>query len=75
MIMPKKEEKRLKISDLFNQQILKDKKITKASLIQGLNVLITKYPIDGTVLNICKNNFKELKELNLRGNEITDSLL
>ena len=52
-----KEDKRLKINDLLNQQLLKDKKITKASLTQGLNVLITKYPIDGTVLNICKNSF------------------
>ncbi len=52
-----KEEERLKINDLFNQQIIKDKKIDKASLTQGLNVLVTKYPVDGVVLNICKNNF------------------
>ena len=52
-----KEDKRFKINDLFNQQILKDKKITKESLTHGLNILIAKYPIDGTVLNICKNNF------------------
>ena len=52
-----KDDKRFKINDIFNSQIIKDKKIEKASLTQGLNVLITKYPIDGTVLNICKNNF------------------
>ena len=52
-----KEDKRFKINDLLNQQLLKDKKITKASLTQGLNVLITKYPVDGTVLNIFKNSF------------------
>ena len=52
-----KEEQRFKINDLFNQQIIKDKNITKASLTQGLNVLIEKYPIDGVVLNICKKNF------------------
>lgn len=52
-----KEDKRFKINDLLNQQLLKDKKITKASLTQGLNVLITKYPVDGNVLNICKNSF------------------
>ena len=52
-----KEDKRFKINDILNNQIIKDKKITKTSLTQGLNVLITKYPIDGIVLNICKNNF------------------
>ena len=52
------EDKRFKINDLFNQQLLKDKKITKESLTQGLNLLITKYPIDTTVLSICKNTFK-----------------
>ena len=53
-----KEDKRFKIKDLFNNQLLKDKKITKESLTHGLNILITKYPIDGTVLDICKNTFK-----------------
>ena len=53
-----KEDKRFKIKDIFNHQLLKDKKITKESLTHGLNILITKYPIDGTVLNICKNTFK-----------------
>lgn len=52
-----KDDKRFKIDDLFNQQIIKDKKITKASLTRGLNILVEKYPIDGVVLNICKNNF------------------
>ena len=56
-LIEKKEENRFKINDLFNQQIFKNKKITKSSLTQGLNILIAKYPIDGTVLNICKNKF------------------
>ena len=53
-----KEDKRFKIKDLFNQQLLKDKNITKESLKPGLNILITKYPIDETILNICQNYFK-----------------
>ena len=53
-----KEDKRFKIKDLFNHPLLKDKKITKESLTNGLNILISKYPIDATVLNICINNFK-----------------
>jgi serine/threonine protein kinase len=56
-LLETKEDKRLKINDLFNQQILKDKKVTKESLIPGLNIIITKYPIDSIVLNICKNTF------------------
>ena len=56
-LIEKKEENRFKINDLFNQQIFKNKNITKSSLTQGLNILIAKYPIDGTVLNICKNKF------------------
>ena len=56
-ILEVKEDKRIKLNDLFEQQLLKDKKITKSSLSQGLNVLVNKYPIDGIVLNICKNNF------------------
>ena len=57
-LLETKEDKRLKLNDLFNQQILKDKKVTKESLIPGLNIIITKYPIDSIVLNICKNSFK-----------------
>ena len=56
-LLEKNEDKRFKINDLFNQQYFKDKKITKDSLGNGLNVLTIKYPIDETVLNICKNNF------------------
>jgi serine/threonine protein kinase len=73
-LMEIKDDKRLKIDDLFNQQIIKDKNITKASLTRGLNVLVEKYPIDGVVLNICKNNFgfdvaKTIK--NLENNRFT----
>ena len=56
-LMEVNEEKRFKLSDLLNQQLLKDKKITKESFTPGLNILTTKYPIDATVLNICKNSF------------------
>ena len=52
-----KEDKRLRIKDLFNQELLQGQKITKESLIQGLNIFITKYPIDEIVLNVCKNIF------------------
>ena len=55
-LMEVNEEKRFKLSDLLNQQLLKDKKITKESFTPGLNILTTKYPIDATVLNICKNS-------------------
>jgi len=57
-LIEKNEDKRFKLNDLFNQKYFKDKKIDKNSLIQGLNVLTMKYPVDLTVLNICKNSFK-----------------
>ena len=57
-LIEKNEDKRLKLNDLFNQKYFKDKKLNKNSLILGLNVLIMKYPIYLTVLNICKNSFK-----------------
>jgi len=41
-LLETKEEKRFKLNDIFNQQIIKEKKITKASLLQGLNILTTK---------------------------------
>ena len=37
-LLENKEEKRLKLNDIFNQEIIKEKKITKASLLQGLNI-------------------------------------
>ena len=55
-LIEKNEEKRFKLNDIFNLQYFKDKKITKKSLVQGLNILTMKYPIDPTVLNICVNN-------------------
>ena len=55
-LLETKEEKRFKLNDIFNQQIIKDKKITKASLTPGLNILTTKYPIDDIVKNIFKSN-------------------
>ena len=70
-----KEEKRLKLNDLFNQQIIKDKKITKASLTQGLNILTTKYPIDEIAINIFKNNLnidEELLRKNLENNKFNE---
>ena len=57
-LIEKNEDKRFKLNDLFNQKYFKDKKLDKNSLIQGLNVLTMKYPVDLTALNICKNNFK-----------------
>ena len=56
-LIEKNEEKIFKLNDLFNQQYFKDKKISKNSLGNGLNILTIKYPIDELVLNICKNNF------------------
>lgn len=53
-----KEDKRLKMDDIFNNPAFKSKNITKDSLVHGLNVMITKYPIDNLALNICKNNYK-----------------
>ena len=57
-LIEKNEDKRFKLNDLFNQKYFKDKKFDKKSLIQGLNVLTMKYPVDLTALNICKNSFK-----------------
>lgn len=62
-----KEEKRLKLNDIFNQQIVKEKKIAKASLSPGLNILTTKYPIDETAINIFKNSLN-IEESILRNN-------
>ena len=76
-LLETKEDKRFKLNDIFNQQIIKDKNMTKESLIPGLNILITKYPIDDTVINIFKNklNIDEtllIKNLeNNKFNEIT----
>ena len=53
-----KEEKRYKIDDVLNSPAFKSKNITKESFSHGLNILITKYPIDNLALNICKNNYK-----------------
>ena len=66
-LLETKEEKRLKLNDVFNQQIIKEKKIVKNSLIPGLNILTTKYPIDDIVLNIFKNNLN-IEENVLRKN-------
>ena len=55
-LLENKEEKRLKLNDIFNHPIIKEKKITKASLLQGLNILTTKYPIDEIAIKIFKNN-------------------
>ena len=62
-----KEEKRIKLNDIFNQQIIKDKKISKNSLTPGLNILTTKYPTDEIVVNIIKNNLN-IDEENLKKN-------
>ena len=53
-----KTEKRYKIDDVLNSPPFKAKNITRDNLTHGLNVLITKYPIDNLALNICKNNYK-----------------
>ena len=71
-LLESKEEKRFKFNDLFNQQILKEKKITKASLSPGLNILTTKYPIDEIALNIFKNNVN-IEEETLRKNLQTNN--
>ena len=74
-LLETKEEKRLKLNDVFNQQIIKEKKITKNSLIPGLNILTTKYPIDDIVLNIFKNNFnidEEILKKNLENNKFNE---
>ena len=74
-LLETKEEKRLKLNDVFNQQIIKEKKVTKNSLIPGLNILTTKYPIDDIVLNIFKNNFnidEEILKKNLENNKFNE---
>ena len=74
-LLEAKEEKRFKLNDILNQQILKEKKITKASLLQGLNILTTKYPIDEIALNIFKNNLdieEEILRKNLENNKFNE---
>ena len=74
-LLEAKEEKRFKLNDIFNQQILKEKKITKASLLQGLNILTTKYPIDEIAINIFKNNLnveEEILRKNLENNKFNE---
>ena len=73
-LLEKDDTKRLRINDLFLQPILEDKNITKNSLIQGLNLLTTKFPIDSIVLNLCENIFKFDKKVlirNLENNNFT----
>ena len=73
-LLEKDDTKRLRINDLFLQPILEDKNITKNSLIQGLNLLTTKFPIDSIVLNLCENIFKLDKKVlirNLENNNFT----
>ena len=74
-LLETKEEKRLKLNDVFNQQIIKEKKIVKNSLIPGLNILTTKYPIDDIVLNIFKNNLnidENVLRKNLENNKFNE---
>ena len=74
-LLETKEEKRLKLNDIFNQQIIKEKKITKASLLQGLNILTTKYPIDEIAVDIFKNNLnieEEILRKNLENNKFNE---
>ena len=74
-LLETKEEKRFKLNDIFNQQIIKEKKITKASLLQGLNILTTKYPIDEIAINIFKNNLnveEEILRKNLENNKFNE---
>ena len=74
-LLETKEEKRLKLNDVFNQQIIKEKKIIKNSLIPGLNILTTKYPIDDIVLNIFKNKLnidEEILKQNLENNKFNE---
>ena len=70
-----KEEKRIKLNDICNQQIIKDKKITKNSLTPGLNILTTKYPTDEIAINIFKNNLNidsEILKKNLENNKFNE---
>ena len=74
-LLETKEEKRIKLNDIFNQQIIKDKKITKNSLTPGLNILTTKYPIDEIPVNIFKNNLNiesEILKKNLENNKFNE---
>ena len=74
-LLETKEEKRFKLNDIFNQQIIKEKKITKASLLQGLNILTTKYPIDEIAVDIFKNNLnieEEILRKNLENNKFNE---
>ena len=74
-LLETKEEKRLKLNEVFNQQIIKEKKIIKNSLIPGLNILTTKYPIDDIVLNIFKNKLnidEEILKQNLENNKFNE---
>ena len=74
-LLETKEEKRFKLNDIFNQQIIKEKKITKASLLQGLNILTTKYPIDEIAINIFKNNLnieEQILRKNLENNKFNE---
>ena len=74
-LLETKEEKRLKLNDVFNQQKKKEKKIIKNSLIPGLNILTTKYPIDDIVLNIFKNKLnidEEILKQNLENNKFNE---
>ena len=74
-LLETKEEKRFKLNDIFNQQIIKEKKITKASLLQGLNILTTQYPIDEIAINIFKNNLnveEEILRKNLENNKFNE---
>ena len=74
-LLENKEEKRLKLNDIFNQEIIKEKKITKASLLQGLNILTTKYPIDEIAIKIFKNNLnieEEILRKNLDNNKLNE---
>jgi len=74
-LLETKEEKRIKLNDIFNQQIIKDKKITKNSLTPGLNILTAKYPIDEIPVNIFKNNLNiesEILKKNLENNKFNE---
>ena len=74
-LLENKEEKRLKLNDIFNQPIIKEKKITKASLLQGLNILTTKYPIDEIAIKIFKNNLnieEDILKKNLENNKFNE---
>ena len=74
-LLETKEEKRFKLNDIFNQQIIKEKKITKASLLQGLNILTTKYPIDEIAVDIFKNNLnieEQILRKNLENNKFNE---